>query len=432
MRPFQSTKVSGYNDQAAAYQQWKEITVSTPIAQPQGNVGAQIVETTIVDFNLQAWTVDVRTQFDQKIYLDIQVSAPYLHWNNGEGIYALPEVGAKCVICLPSDSTPPFVLAFVMPSLDQQNEFLDTDVSEEGGVSKDVSAVSYVGNRARPKVGDIVLKGRDGNFVILHRGGVLQIGSSELAQRIYIPLNNVITDISQNYKHYNTGGAINWGVSSLPSEDNPPTFYKQTFRLFANEGSDDNPPISSATIRVAIGTFSDIVKEPSVDDGGQDSNLNQLNIGTDDDEPIVCEIVLSPSGFVADTGGLTKDATENTTLRFFFDKKGSTFLRCKGSILLTTDEKFKVVAPKGMEFESEESIVFRAKTFVITGPDLCEIGGKLTKINGGTKPVATVGSAVSMTVIAPIPIVTSAGPGTILSGAVFSGVITSGNPTILC
>jgi len=405
------------------------------MAQGKGNIGAQIIDATIVDFNLPGWTVDVRTQFDQKIYLDIPVSSPYLHWNNGEGIYALPEVGAKCAVCLPSDSTPPFVLAFLMPSVTQQSQFFDVeddDEKEEGEVDPESTAVSYVGNRDRPKMGDIVLKGRDGNFAILHRGGVLQIGSSELAQRIYIPLNNVITDISQNYKHYNSGGAINWGVSSLPSEDNPPTSYKQTFRLFANEGSDDTPPVISATVRVAIGTFSDIVKEPSADGGGQISNLEQLGIGTDADEPIVCEIVLSPGGFVADTGGLTENATKNTTLRFFFDKKGSTFLRCKGSILLTTDEKFKVVAPKGMEFESEESIVFRAKTFAITGPELCEIGGKLTKINGGTKPVATVGSAVSMTVLVPVPIMTTAGPGTILSGAVFSGVITSGNPTILC
>lgn len=393
--------------------------------QPEGVVAAIISEAVIIDSNLQNWTVDCISKFDQKRWLDIQVSHPYVHPNRGDGIYMMPEIGAKCYVCIPSDGPPPFVLSFIMPM--EKLTDVGTEEAPEGTLSRAAPAnfptdATYAGGRTRPKPGDIVMRGRDGNFAILHRGGVLQIGSTQLAQRLYIPVSNLVTDITQNYHHYNTGGAIHWTVASGPSEEEPPTSYKHTFRLFAQE--------EKATIRVAMGTFSDIMGEKSGDDGYQ-SHLNQLDIG--DSEPVIVEIGVSSEQFNADDGSLTADSAKESVFRFMLDKNGGTLLRSEGSILLATKGKLRIVAEDNIEFETKKEIILSAPDggVRITAGPLLELNGGVTKLNGGSKPVASVGSQIQVVIGPPLLIQTSAGPGTILAGQVITGQVISGNPTIL-
>src|ERR1035437_6381596 len=80
----------------------------------EGHGPAIIVQGSIININLTKWTVDIHAQYDRKNYYGIQVSSPYLHHSNGEGISCFPEVGATAMVCLPSDSSPPFVIAYVM------------------------------------------------------------------------------------------------------------------------------------------------------------------------------------------------------------------------------------------------------------------------------------------------------------------------------
>lgn len=396
----------------------------TSYFQPEGVVGAIIIEGVVIDINLTLWTVDVASKFDQKQYFNIQIGSPYLHSNFGEGIYVMPDLGAKCHVCIPSDGPPPFVLDFIMPA---------ETIPQAGpqDISSDSSSDStFAGGRSRAKPGDIYIKGRDGNFVILHRGGVLQVGCSELAQRVYIPLQNLVTDISQNYRHYNTGGSINWFLASGESETNPSTIHKETYRLLADD--------EKASIRVSIGPAKDFVAEPS---NGANSDLNQLGIGTGSNNPIVFEVVLSPEQFGADKGSLEKDTSKETKLRYFFDKKGGAFLRSEGSVLLHVRKKLRIVAQDNIDISTNKSFTLTAKsTGRIDGGDSLDIRGKVTKINGGSKPVATVGSIVEVRLTLPLtgmpaaiatPVVIP--PIDPISGmpVVLKGVIVSGNPTIL-
>ncbi len=393
---------------------------------PEGLMAAKVVEAVVVDIDLVRWTVDCLSKFDQHRFLNIQVGSPYVHSNRGEGIYALPDVGAKCLVCIPSDGTAPVVLAFIMPpvSLAAETEEQENQ-TEQGAPIEEVPAYSFNGGRPRPKPGDIAMRGRDGNFAILHRGGVLQIGATSLAQRIYIPVGNILTDISQNYRHYNAGGSINWGVKVGPSEDHPPTSLKQTFRLFADE--------EEASVRIAMGTFADVVGEPSGDSGAT-SDLNQLEINDTDDKPIVLEVTLAPEGFNADRGDLGDGTVDKTKLRFFFDKAGGTFLRSESAVHLRVKKKLRIVTDDNFEVFCKKDIIMQADGVVsIIGKDGLEIGtsGAAIKINGGSKPVAHVGSIINIITTVPIPITTPAGPGTIIAGAVFNGQIATGNPTIL-
>ena len=393
--------------------------------QPEGSLPAYIHEARVFNVNMTNWTVDVSTIFDQKVMLDLQVASPYLGANFGEGFYIVPEVGSKCLICIPSDGPPPFVLAFIMPMVtlpDTSTEEAPAGTaSSVGGSPSGSSDFTYAGGRTKGKPGDIVARTRDGNFMILHRGGVAQFGASPLAQRICVPLQNLVTDISQRYSHFNAGGSINWGVQDRGNND-PDTEWRHTVRVYAND--------EFADLRFAMGKVRSPVPEPTGEDG-ETSNINQLGIGTDEDT--VFEMVLARNGFEDDAGEFKADA-EDVKLRIFIDRdgnmmgrwEGSVDLRVKKKLRLTVDDNIEIFCKKNVNVEAEGSVRLIGKQ----GASLGTAGGAL-ELNGGGKPVASVGSTVRVAITVPINILTPAGPGTITSGQFLEGVVSNGNPTIL-
>lgn len=385
-------------------------------SQPEGGAPAYIHEARVVNVNYVNWTVDVQTQFDQKSFFDIQVASPYMHSNYGEGIYVVPEINAKCLVCIPSDGPPPFVLAFIMP---MESKDVPPDQQTSSGTASE--GATFAGGRQRAKPGDIIIRGHDGNFMILHRGGVLEVGASPAAQRIYIPLQNIITDISQYYEHHNAGGSINWGISSSSTEDNPETSYVQTFRLLANE--------DKADIRLCIGKVKQPTPEPAGSAGSQ--SLYSDVIG---DDTVAVELDIAPQGYDAGTGAPEPSAQAGTKLKLVFSNSGGAFLRAEGSVGLRVKKKLQIdvdddvtLNSKGVvRINSEKKIELRSKN----GLDISAEKG-VVRINGGSKPVATVGSTVNVIIKVPVPIIVDGKPGTISVGAVMQGQVASGNPTIL-
>jgi len=391
----------------------------TSFTYQEGNVPAIWVQGKVVNTNLVNWTVDVAAQFDRKRYFDIQVAAPYLHYSNGEGVSCFPEVGAKCMVCIPSDSSPPFVGAFLMPVevTDMATPDAPKGTTSKGSPGGTSSGASYAGGRPQAKPGDISLRTRDDNFVILHRGGVVQIGASELAQRIYIPLTHLIMDVSQNYAHHNAGGSVLWGLQEGPGLDKLPTEYSHCFRVFANN--------KSADVRVKIGKVSDPLAEPPGADGNQgEIDLEHLGAG---DNFIVAEVTVAPEGFNPETGSAESSATQNATvLRFFFDRAGGTFLRCKGSLVVSTKKRLVMRAAGGMDFQTDKEFSLKAKNGVtIDGGAFTSIKGGVVRLGPGAKPVAVLGSLVSVSFpYTPMPI-----PGS--PPLVLFGTVTNGTPTVL-
>jgi hypothetical protein len=327
---------------------------------------------------------------------------------------------------------------------DTSTEESPAGTASSGGIPS-TTAATFSGGRSKAKPGDITVRGRDGNFVTLHRGGVLQIGATELAQRIYIPLDNLITDISENYHHHNTAGSINWGIQQGAATSDHATYHKQTYRLFAED--------QKATIRVlSSGNNDDYLGEPT-GDAGQTSNLNQLNIGISKVSPIVYEVVISPEHFDAESGDPDDNAKESSVLRFFFDKQGGAFLRSESSVLLAIEKKLKVTVKGDVLLETKGSFSLTADGRVsINGATGVAIdsNGKVV-FKGGKQPIGRVGD----NVIVPIPAATlmvtnlsaivgtvsgatcTIPPGALLAGAVqvvpvnVNAVISTGNPDIL-
>lgn len=192
-----------------------------------------IIETGMVmNVNLSSYSVDVWTQNSGRRYLDIPISSPYVHTHSGEGIYVMPEVGTGVWICVPSEpDSRPFVLGF--------GAIWNTDGS-------------YRLSRPDLSPGDIRLGGRDGNQVWLRRGGIIQIEATPLAQRMYLPVGNLIRDLCEVYELRTFAGKMEWAVDrseSTTTGDRPTRAV-----LHAKSVADDPDPVAELTLGDVPGT----------------------------------------------------------------------------------------------------------------------------------------------------------------------------------
>jgi len=193
-----------------------------------GFIAPRVETARIINVNIRDWSVDVVTEYGDKLYLDIQVGSPYFHYANGEGIYVMPEVGAYCWLCRPSSGLDAhaFILAFQSPF--------------------DDAAKSFRSNRPQLNPGDIMMKTRDENFIILRRGGVVQVGATPAAQRIYMPIKNTIRDFCENYGLHSIAGEMEWVVHR--TEKDTAGDAKTELRILVKEKANDSDHVAELLI----------------------------------------------------------------------------------------------------------------------------------------------------------------------------------------
>lgn len=165
----------------------------------------------ITDVNRATWTCTVETIHSAKTFRDVAWGAPYLHHTGGEGIHYMPEVGAHCYIATPVDTTPSFVLAFVAPPAVKEAKG-DAPVRHDKADGGSPTDVSYQANRPDLNPGDIAITTRDGSFLYLRRGGIVQLGATPMAQRLMVPVRNFIHDFAENYDLATASGDVSWIV----------------------------------------------------------------------------------------------------------------------------------------------------------------------------------------------------------------------------
>jgi hypothetical protein len=206
--------------------------------------------------NVRLYTVAVAAIFAKKVLTNISFAVPYAHPANGEGIYFMPEVGSICWICEPSDGNKPFVIGWgALP--------MDGD---------------YRNSKMSLNPGDIYLGTRDENFLILRRGGVVQIGGGPLSQRMFIPLNNTIKDFCENYSLFSLAGDFEWTVSRSENDTNGkrPAHVVLSARQFA----DDPKPIA----RLEIGSHGpdpETILSLSIADSGAKGQVVKFSLKLD-------------------------------------------------------------------------------------------------------------------------------------------------------
>jgi hypothetical protein len=165
----------------------------------------------VTDVNRQTWTCTVQTVHSSKTYAGVQWSSPYHHYTGGEGIHFMPEVGAHCFLAMPNDGTPAFIMAFVAPPA-VKTASSDAPIRSNENPGGSTTDVSYQSNRLDLNPGDLAMTTRDGNFLILRRGGIVQLGATPMAQRLYVPVRNFIHDFAENYELATPAGDVTWLV----------------------------------------------------------------------------------------------------------------------------------------------------------------------------------------------------------------------------
>lgn len=186
---------------------------------------AFIIEARVLDVDIDRYTLTVAPQFIKNPQSDIPFATPYQHFDNGEGIYFMPEVGSICWMCYTSQGGKPVVIGW-------------SAAQDDTG--------SFKSRKQNLNPGDIYLGTRDENFIILRRGGVVQIGGGPLCQRICLPLNNTISDFCENYGLHTLGGDLEWTVRR--EEETTDGHRPASLKVSAREFADDPAPIAELEI----------------------------------------------------------------------------------------------------------------------------------------------------------------------------------------
>ena len=315
-----------------------------------GTKPAHIHQARVLDVNIANWTLSIHTEFTKKPLTDIPFAVPYMHPHNGEGIYFMPEVGSVCWLCEPSDGNKGFVIAWAPPSVDGAGQFR--------------------GHRQDLNPGDIYLGTRDENFLVLRRGGVVQIGGTGLCQRMFLPINNTIKDFCENYGLHTLGGDLVWEIAPVEKVDGdllPPVSDTEAKRpallkLSAREFAGDKNPLAI----LEIGSHENDKKtilSLTILESGKDGAASKISLKMDKEGTVTWEI--------------KKDVIYKVDGDLTATIKGDITVKSKQDVTLGA-EGLLSVKTKGMEFDADGDKVTIKSDVVAT---------KTVKIGGATYSV---------------------------------------------
>jgi hypothetical protein len=157
--------------------------------------------------------------------------------------------------------------------------------------------------------GDIAINTRDGNHIILRRGGAIQIGATPIAQRLYLPLGNVIRDFAQNYHLTTPGGELSWELAKDEGiAGGTPTRWVLKAKEYAEQNNKAGEEVP--TVRVVIGT-SLPKKDPDKTEGQSNLRLSTLE---EPGTPVV-ELDITIPGEKESSFNIAIDGGGNTTIK---------------------------------------------------------------------------------------------------------------------
>lgn len=314
----------------------------------------------IANVNTRNMTVDWVSQYSGKQIPDVQWMAPYLHYNSGEGFTCVPEVGAICMLCFPSDDDPPFVLGFLSgperegadsgdleakiedPGVETEEDLPAATTTQAGGstsVKTNPASASFRAGRPILNPGDMYWQGRDGNFAILRRGGVLQLGATQICQRAYIPIRNIIRDFCENWEMNTAAGTLSWEVQRVENDPggNAPTELNLVAREFAQD--------KKASIKVSLGGLGEADKPP-----GGDKTFVEVTIAPTSIDPASGEVTGKPKYVIR------------------LDKAGNAYTMMAGTRTeeVTGDDKLKISGAQTIEVTGAQTIKAKSQDVTLT------------------------------------------------------------------
>lgn len=279
----------------------------------------------VLDVNISNYTLTVATQQSNMVQSGVSFATPYQHFDNGEGIYFMPEVGSLVWVCRPSTGGHAVVLGWAS-GLDKTN--MRTN-------KKDLNP------------GDIYLGTRDENGIWLRRGGVIQIGATPLCQRIYLPINNTIRDFCEQYSMNTVAGDLVWAVEGLENADDG-----------------DRPCSTTLTARYRA-------KDPAP--------IAQLKMGSHGDSTVL-SLTIKASG--------KKDAADQVTLKIDKDGnvtwvvKKDVVWTVTGKFSVTADDDIEVTSQKKITLKSTDVLKMSGSQASMEADSAATVKGATVTLDG--------------------------------------------------
>ena len=215
---------------------------------------AEVFRAKILSVDRVKWTCTVQSDLDNRVFDGVAIEPTHVN-SEGGGQFFLPEANSIVWCCRPGNQVTPFIMS--TSTLPKQED--------EGDDAEDPNDRRF--NRPVVGEGDLVLASSGTARVILRKGGVLEVGASESAKRIYTPLQNIIREFSQSWEHFTGGGRM-----SMKCRDDDETFGSELtpteFNFEWREFCEDDVPMIDVRMgrikaeddqKIPLGQLGDIV-----------------------------------------------------------------------------------------------------------------------------------------------------------------------------
>ncbi len=286
--------------------------------------------------------------------------------NDGSGMYYLPDVGSTVWL-----AKTPLLGSFILMGCTlpfDGNPLDDTETLDQ----------DHSMSRVQLEPGDINISGKPESQVLVRKSGVIEIGSSAMAKRFYMPITNFIRDFCLRYEQITAGGGFSfktneadqsWGSISAPVVSDPtspegienvtigktPTKFTLNIKEFAQ---DLDPVLEMQVGRVELDT-------------------NDKLIGGQSWKDIVFELLLhNPNPDVSQQTGKKKGGS----VRIYMDKRGTINSAFFGSRFTKIHETDTLVAANYKRVVSGlDSISAQARSVEVEQTDRLVVKGTATR-----------------------------------------------------
>lgn len=198
-------------------------TTRAPVASSYGST--RVIRGKIISVDKVKHTVTVQGE-NNEIFEGIQFMPKYIN-ADGTGSFLTPETNSIVWLCTPSSDSTPFILG--SSALPQQSEDETVDPND------------YRMNRPVLNEGDEMVASRDTSYIIVRKGGMIEVASTQMARTFWIPIENLIQSFCENYTIDTPGGSFSmlcrdedetWGADKTPME------FQLTVKEFCNDEFD--------------------------------------------------------------------------------------------------------------------------------------------------------------------------------------------------
>ncbi len=281
----------------------------------------------VTDVDTTEFTVNVMGVYTHKPHAEMPFASLYCHPDHGGGVYVMPEVGSYAYVFTSADGTS-MLMGFVTNPQSSEGEVFDKNGTPT--LIESSKGPDFSGFRLDMEPGDIALATKDGNRVVLRRGGIVQIASTGIAQRMYIPVGNIIRDYFERYQARSPQGRIEWGHATILEEADDTVAVLIEYDL--KESIED----SHHAVEVRVGQLTGDVLDMETKahhtfarDKEDDYELLAANIG-----------VLS---FTV----MSRDESPTVTYAMQFSREGDCFVLSSGHIQVETESLYLKLRQKG-------------------------------------------------------------------------------------